>query len=171
MKSLILFSLMILLVSCSSNNQPCESCQGSLKDELVQLFILLNEARAEGQICGGVYMPAVPALKLDVKLITAAQKHSEDMRITSVMSHDTPKGAKYYPAGTPFDKRITKEGYQYSSASENVAAGYPSASSVMVAWLESTGHCQNIMSSNVTEVGLGHDGGYWTQDFASPLNP
>jgi uncharacterized protein YkwD len=115
-------------------------------------------------------MPAVSSLALNPKLITAAQKHSEDMRLAGVMSHTTPAGAKHYQAGTRFDQRLIQEGYSYRTAGENVSQGQTSVSQVMNEWLRSPGHCQNIMSEAFREVGFGYDGDYWTQDFASPLD-
>lgn len=84
------------------------------------------------------------------------------------MSHDTPSGAVHYsPGSSPWD-RMAVEGYAYGAAGENVAAGYRSAEAVMQGWLGSTGHCNNIMNPNFTELGLGLEDNYWTQKFARP---
>ena len=60
---------------------------------------------------------------------------------------------------------------------ENIAAGYPDEGSVMTAWLDSPGHCSNIMDSAFTEMGAGFGenpgstfGIYWTQNFGRPPN-
>ncbi|MEW8210588.1 MAG: CAP domain-containing protein [Candidatus Thiodiazotropha taylori] len=54
-----------------------------------------------------------------------------------------------------------------------MAAGYSDEEAVMTAWLESPGHCANIMNTSVTEIGAGMAENpsaryriYWTQDFA-----
>ena len=50
--------------------------------------------------------------------------------------------------------------------------GYPDAASVMDGWMNSPGHRANILSANVTQIGVGlayaADGSpYWTMDFAA----
>jgi uncharacterized protein YkwD len=63
--------------------------------------------------------------------------------------------------------RITRVGYNWRAYGENIAKGYTSEQAVMNGWLQSEGHCKNIMSSNVKEMGVGRDGNYWTQVFAA----
>ncbi len=38
---------------------------------------------------------------------------------------------------------------------------------VIEGWLNSSGHCKNIMNGSVTEMGIATSGDYWTQVFAS----
>ncbi len=57
-----------------------------------------------------------------------------------------------------------------SSAGENIAAGYTTASAVMNGWMHSPGHRRNILRRSFTKIGLGvarsADGNrYWVQDF------
>lgn len=74
--------------------------------------------------------------------------------------------------GSTMVQRIDRVGFPWRSAAENVAYGYPSATAVMGAWMNSTGHRRNILSSN-THIGVGLAYGadglpYWTQVFATP---
>jgi uncharacterized protein YkwD len=53
---------------------------------------------------------------------------------------------------------------------ENIAVGYPTAKSVMKAWMHSKGHRRNILDGRFRKIGLGlarsADGTpYWVQDF------
>ena len=69
--------------------------------------------------------------------------------------------------------RIARAGYRFSAWAENVAMGYPDAASVMDGWMNSPGHRANILSGNVTEIGVGlayaADGApYWTMVLARP---
>ncbi len=55
---------------------------------------------------------------------------------------------------------------------ENIAAGYSTPQEVMNGWMNSTGHRNNILSTNNWEIGVGYAsvngsdyGRYWTQDF------
>jgi uncharacterized protein YkwD len=50
--------------------------------------------------------------------------------------------------------RIDFVGYNYSSIRENIAYGYPSAQAVVEAWMNSPGHRANILSTDITEIGV-----------------
>lgn len=133
------------------------------EDEVLRL---VNEARATKRKCGATTYKAVPALRADAKLARVAAAHSKDMAAHNYFSHESRNG------DTPFD-RMKDAGYRYSSAGENIAAGYRTPSSVVKAWLKSTGHCKNIMKRSYTELGIGfaaggYYGSYWTQDFGNP---
>jgi uncharacterized protein YkwD len=72
-----------------------------------------------------------------------------------------------------FTTRCSNAGYSGFAAGENIGAGYSSGSAVVAGWMSSTsGHCEMVMNSSVTEVGLGYayDSSaywrrYWTADF------
>ncbi|MGN0579072.1 MAG: CAP domain-containing protein, partial [Ruminiclostridium sp.] len=63
-------------------------------------------------------------------------------------------------------------GIRYGAAGENIAAGQRSASEVMESWMNSSGHRQNILSSNFRKIGIGlykspdGYGYYWVQIFS-----
>ena len=112
-------------------------------------------------------------LRLNEKLSSAAQAHSESMADDDFFSHTGQDGS------TPFD-RIRSEGYQYKTAAENIAAGYSTPKSVVNAWMNSPGHRGNILNGNFREIGIGYhfldnDPGsvkyesYWTQSFGMPF--
>jgi uncharacterized protein YkwD len=77
--------------------------------------------------------------------------------------------------GADFASRISAVGFHWSSVGENIATGYLTPSSVVVAWMASTGHCQNILNPTYRFVGTGvshssisgfsSQAGTWTQDF------
>ncbi len=100
-----------------------------------------------------------PALRVDGRLTTAAQRHSVDMADRDTMSHTGGDGSS-------FDERIRAAGYP-EPAAENIAFGQSSASSVVAAWMDSAGHRRNILDCDYTTIGVGFDprGNYWTQDF------
>ena len=127
-----------------------------------QMLDLINKARTEGCICGDQLMPPVPKLTYNFLLEKAAVGHSEDMAKNKFMDHTGSDGS------TP-GTRITVAGYKYRAAGENVAAGYRSVEEVMNGWLNSPGHCRNIMSNNYKEVGVAMVNNYWTQVFGTQL--
>ena len=82
--------------------------------------------------------------------------------------------------GSTMTQRIGVAGYQFSSAAENIAAGYTTPEEVVGGWMNSPGHRANILNPNLTEIGVGYycletDPGtlnynhYWTQDFGTIL--
>lgn len=62
-------------------------------------------------------------------------------------------------------------GITYTTAGENIASGYPTASAVLAAWLSSPGHKANIENPNFTHHGTGLVGTYWTHVFIKPTTP
>lgn len=121
---------------------------------------LVNAVREKGCTCGTTVMPPVKPLVWNDILEAVALAHSKDMNTNNYFSHTGLDGSD--PG-----ERITKAGYVWSAYGENIALGYPDEQSVMTAWLQSEGHCKNIMDGNFKEMGAGEDGGYWTQDFGS----
>ncbi|MCB0700769.1 MAG: CAP domain-containing protein [Chitinophagales bacterium] len=126
-----------------------------------KLLDLVNEKRSTGCQCGAKFFAATTALQWNSKLEAAAQKHSDYMKSTGNFSHTGSGGSN---AG----QRITDEGYTWSTYGENIAESYTSEEAVIQGWIESTGHCENIMNPAFTEMGVATSGSYWTQVFAAP---
>lgn len=108
----------------------------------------------------------LPALTVDSRLYSAAKSHSNDQAARNTMSHTGSDGSD---AGA----RLTAAGYQWSTWAENVAAGQPSAAAVVSAWMASAPHRANILSSQVTQIGVANAAAangtlYWTMDLARP---
>lgn len=117
---------------------------------------LVNEYRAQGADCGskGSFGPAAP-LAMQPNLRCAARAHSKDMAERNFFDHVNPDGE------SPFD-RMMKAGYSFFTAGENIAAGNDTAEATMQQWMESDGHCANIMNPDFKEIGVGyHPGGQW----------
>jgi uncharacterized protein YkwD len=132
-----------------------------------EVLTLVNQRRAAGATCGGVYKPPVPAVTLDTRLRCAARRHSMDMGTQNFFAHNSLDGT------TPW-QRMTNAGYAWRTAGENIAAGQATPSAVMTSWMNSTGHCNNIMNGSFKHLGVGYYYGststykhYWTQDFGS----
>jgi uncharacterized protein YkwD len=107
---------------------------------------------------------------ISMQLTQSAQRHSLDMGQRNYFDHNAPPPQ----ASTPWD-RIKATGYRYSTAGENIAAGYISPAEVMESWMESAGHRANILNCKFREIGVGLavvPGSdyeyYWTQSFAAP---
>ncbi|MDN5859106.1 MAG: CAP domain-containing protein [Pseudonocardia sp.] len=115
-----------------------------------QVVILTNQARADA---------GCAALRVDPRIASAAQAHSDDMAKRNYFEHDSLDGRT-------FADRLRAAGYPRPGA-ENIAFGQRSASEVMAAWLDSPGHRRNILDCDLVAIGVGYnpDGTYWTQDF------
>ncbi|MCI8283978.1 MAG: serine protease [Firmicutes bacterium] len=103
------------------------------------------------------------ALNYNSALGAVAQKKAEDMAKNNYFSHTSPT------YGSAFDM-LAKDKISYRSAGENIAKGQTSASAVMKAWMNSSGHKANILSSSYSEIGVGcavssKGTKYWVQIF------
>jgi uncharacterized protein YkwD len=156
-------ALVVVAVLAGCAGAPPDAGPGGHGDAAAtRLLELVNEARATGRSCGGLgWRDAVAPLTLEPRLTRAAQLHSEDMRATGVLSHLGSDGS------TPAE-RVERQGYRWRSVAENVARGYATREAVMGGWLGSDGHCANVMRADVSELGAGEDGRFWTLLFASP---
>jgi uncharacterized protein YkwD len=170
--SLCILLLGAMLYSCrkedtvpdQTNTNPDTGGKTPTNDSTVNetlLLSLVNNVRQSGCTCGTTAMPAVPPVTWNNLLEKAALDHSVDMNKNNYFDHTGRDGS------TPGD-RITRAGYTWRAYGENIAKGYPSEQAVMDTWLKSEGHCKNIMSGNVKQMGVGRDGNYWTQVFAAP---
>lgn len=50
-------------------------------------------------------------------------------------------------------KRASRAGYRWRAIAENIAAGQMNAAVAVQGWLNSRGHCANLMSPVYTEMG------------------
>lgn len=131
-----------------------------------QTLVLINAQRAAGATCGSTVMPPVAPIVMEEHLRQAARCHSLDMGVNAYFDHNSQDGR------TPWD-RIAQAGYTNASwQGENIAAGYATPNAVVTGWMNSPGHCTNIMSANFKDTGLGYAlvtgspyQSYWTEDF------
>ncbi|MEM8730131.1 MAG: CAP domain-containing protein [Pseudomonadota bacterium] len=106
----------------------------------------------------------LPVLRFDPLVGEAALAHSADMAINGFMGHPGSDGALS-------GDRLTRAGYDWCFAAENVAHGYGDAEGVVAGWMGSPGHRDNILSdARVAAVArAGPDAAsYWTAVFAAP---
>lgn len=104
-------------------------------------------------------------LVVDTRLTSAAQSHANDMASRRLMTHTGSNGSN---AG----QRIAVYGYGAAMWAENVAAGYTTATDVVNAWMNSSGHRANILNSQLVNIGVAAATGsngvrYWTMVFAA----
>lgn len=138
---------------------------------LDSMLAAINDARSETHTCAGETTPRgpLPALSLSNGLATAALAHSIDMATNDFFSHTGSNGSsigdRLWPvwSGTRIAETLAAASNDRSDAT------------IVQGWLDSTsGHCQIIMSSDLTHVGIGKAWNnavssglkyYWTADF------
>lgn len=156
---------------CGDCGNPCSGGQACVDGacqaltEVEGVLLATNQARAAGQDCGmyGTFDPA-PPLDGDPNLHLAAQVHADDMSANNFFSHTGSDDSS-------FSQRISRTDYSGQPLGENIAAGQQSAQSAVAGWVESDGHCRNLMNPNATKLGVGYAlggpyGTLWVQVFA-----
>jgi len=133
-----------------------------------KVLSLVNAARAKARKCGQKRFEAAPPLTLSAILSRAALVHSQDMANKHFFEH---RGSD----GSTVGIRTARVGYKWRSVGENIAIGVETPEAVVQGWLDSPGHCVNIMTPGFTEMGIAfvvdrksEPGIYWTQVFATP---
>jgi uncharacterized protein YkwD len=105
----------------------------------------------------------LPGLHPNGRLDRSAQRWTDFMVGHDIFTH-----------GPNFAARITAAGFDWSSAGENIATGFPTPASVVNGWMASDGHCHNILAPVFRSVGTGVSAsgvpsfggsGTWTEDF------
>ncbi len=124
---------------------------GACATARANILTLVNEQRSAQRL---------GALHAHGQLDASAQVHSDTMAGTGVMTHDH------------WIEEIRAAGYAGGSIGQNVAYGYPSAASVMDAWMSSPGHRANILNGTYRDLGVGctrdgHGTYWWTQNFGA----
>ena len=128
-----------------------------------EMLASVNGHRTNGVTAGGTTHPPVGALTWNDLLAQAAERYARDM-------HDNNAWDHVGSDGSTVSQRVTDTGYAWGSVGENIAKGQTSVTQVMDAWINSSGHRANIMSSNYTQVGFARVGNSWVQVFGRPLS-
>jgi len=101
-------------------------------------FDLLNADRVKN---------GLKPLKLNSQLSALGGNYAQDMINRNFFAHENPEGQ------TPFD-RMQKAGISYVTAGENIAIN-SNVNTAEVAFMNSSGHRDNILNTTYTEVGIG----------------
>lgn len=136
--------------------------------QATRVLQLVNEVRARGAHCGERSFGSVPPVRLSGTLAEVAFGHAADMAKHNYFEHEDLSGH------SPAD-RVRAVGYREKLVGENIAYGPKSAEEVVQGWLDSPGHCENIMDSRFAEMGIAYAPGqaskrglYWVQLLAAP---
>jgi len=129
-----------------------------------------NLARSTGRNCGNTFHAAAPPLAWDCTLAQISDDHNQDMANNNFFSHTGSDGLSV-------SNRATNAGYNWQTIGENIAAGQQNVDVVMQGWLNSPGHCANIMRPQYTDLGADLHNAfgsqystYWTAAFGRKSN-
>lgn len=157
-----------LLLAYLAQPQMAHATECELEPSQQEMLDRVNEARSEARQCGDDTHEAVAPLAWSCQLAEAALRHSREMAEEEFFGH-----AGMDEQGVA--SRVSDAGYAWMAVGENIAAGQQDVDSVMDGWLESPGHCANIMNEDFTEMGSAAYEApespyspFWTQVFAQP---
>jgi len=132
-------------------------------DEFQQAMLdAVNTARMQARTCGSTNFGPTTPVNWNKAIQSSTLMHSIDMNDNGFFSHTGSDGLNT-------GDRLTRVGYAWRGWGENIAFGFSDIDSVMNDWLNSAGHCANIMNPNWEEMGVSEFNHYWTQVFAIPL--
>ncbi|NLM05031.1 MAG: sporulation protein [Clostridiales bacterium] len=132
-------------------NKPIEepsNISNGLSSKEMEMVKYVNQARAEA---------GLRPLEVDSDLSNVARIKSKDMKDNNYFSHTSPT------YGSPF-QMMSRFGIKYRSAAENIAIN-SSVRGAHNAFMNSTGHRNNILNPNMTHIGIGIVDNYYTQMF------
>jgi len=146
------------------------SCTASDTDAFRDTMLeVIRAARAAHRMCGESSHEAAGSVIWDPLLEQAALNHVQDMAYVNFFDHEGSDGLGV-------SHRADGVGYDWRAIGENIAAGQLDIEEVHQGWLDSPGHCRNIMNPMFTEVGAacvpGVDtdyGTYWAVVFGHKL--
>jgi len=171
---------------------PSSGIYDANDSEQVKYLKVINYARSIARTCVSPdgsktegFFSAAPPLVHNDALYDAAFEHNHDMIANNVFQHEGT-GTSYDTTGysiasghkSTFVERIEANGYgAYLNIGENLAFGQISIETAVKSWLESPGHCANLMSSDYTQTGISREEDnsaahrvYWTQEFGRPAS-
>lgn len=134
-----------------------------------EMLAAINTARTQARNCGSTAYSAAGPLRWNTLTVEAARIQASYLQQNNLFTHSGENG------NTVAD-RLTSTGYLWREVGENLAAGYADVSSVMQGWLDSPGHCANLMHASFVEVGVAVVDGnasntyrnYWGMVLATP---
>ena len=143
----LVFWLLVLASACATPASPTEMPEtpeapaGGVSATASTIVQLTNAERSNA---------GLPALRISGQLMEAAQLHADQMARLGRLEH-VLSGAQY---PRPED-RLAAARYQWSAYAENIAMGQSTPAAAMDSWMRSSGHRANILSTSVTEIGIG----------------
>ena len=166
MKLGIALATVLVIAGCLPVARPQAPATVTIPAQAAELYALVNEVRAQGHDCGPEgRFPATHPLTWNTRLARAAERHASDL--ASREEAPSHRGSD----GSDVNDRVDGEGYTWSVVGENIAFGFGyvmTPEETLAGWLDSPGHCRNLMHPDFREIGVARTGEYWVQVFGTP---
>jgi uncharacterized protein YkwD len=121
-----------------------------------RMLALVNAARAEAGLA---------PLVLERRLSAAACAQARDLAAGGPLTHRSRDGSN-------LADRLTRAGYRFAMAAENLAAGAPTPDETVWLWLSSPGHRRNMLTAGFNQAGAAYVSGdgmaIWVLVLAKP---
>ena len=88
----------------------------------------------------------LPPLELNTRLRQAARIRARELPV--LFSHNRPGGRAWHTA-------LTDVGVRPQGSGENIASSHMTPTAVVIGWMSSPSHRNNILASNFTQIGVG----------------
>jgi len=176
MKSTIKKTILLSILCAGCIDSSTDDAGGSLNESYTcesesdikkNMLALVNKARSISRQCGVDYFHAASPVTWNEKLQKAAKKHADDMADNNFFSHTGLNGSS---AGG----RVAAQDYNWITVGENIFGGVQTSRDAVEGWLDSPGHCANMMNADFKEMGVAcvHNGSttygtYWVQVFGT----
>ena len=176
MRIFFIFTISIIFLACCAPSKErrvvfkanryylCEPASNIQK----KMVKLINEVRNSKRRCGKKTFSPAGTVKWNNKLAIAALNQARDMAMSDMLSHTGSDGSSVRD-------RVEKRGYDWQIVAENIAAGRQTSEAVVSSWLESPGHCANLMKPDIMEIGVAcfrnsesRYGTYWALVMGAP---
>ncbi len=151
---LVAIVALLLVALIPANAQAADLAPGWRHEMLMRV----NAIRAEA---------GAPALRPCGALRRSAQQYAMVMASTDAYGHVGQDGSEPW-------NRMTRQGYTWRVAAENIAGGQRSVAEVVEDWVASPDHYANLINPALRHVGFGYSadpastyGSYWVQNFGS----
>jgi uncharacterized protein YkwD len=153
--------LCLALVACDSMGMDVPPEPEAGVEPWGEMLEAINDVRAQGATCGDDRMAPAPPVIWDSRLERAATTHARDMAENGFFGHTSSDG-------TRMGDRVRRAGYDWAVVGENLARYQRSVGEVVTDWVESPGHCRQLLAPSFREVGVALVDGHWAQVFGVP---
>ena len=127
------------------------SQEWTLAEQRIGVVEAVEDVRAAGTRCGGVWHAPSGPLRINRALERAAQAQAVWMVEADDFAHHSPDN----PAGATPMERAERAGFSGYTVGENLAWGQSHPAAAVQWWEHSTTHCQILMAADLNAAGVG----------------
>jgi uncharacterized protein YkwD len=134
-----------LVAGCLGDRDPPSSSDPTFYRSMASSAAQVDAAAAAAMISGYRKNNGLGAVTVDPTLMKLAAEQAHAMATRDKLGHDVAGG---------FGERVAASGYRARGAYENVGAGYHTLSDAFSGWRGSSGHRENMLRREVTQIGI-----------------